>query len=151
MPEDNLEQHVAGIVDRQMEAKLDKLRSEFQLELAPVRLQLRSHAKQMRELRKTSADTAEAVSHLEGVVEATEETRKSNHAETQGKMDAILEKLNNYLGRDQGREALENEQLEESDRRKQKFRDWAKLMFNASIIGAIYKGGRWAWEHLHHR
>lgn len=145
MADNNLEELVSGLVNKSMSANIEALRNEFRADLAPVRLTLRSHSMQMRDIRKTGAETAAAVSKLEGVVESTEENRRADHKENSSKLDAVVE----WVTKQRGVHEFVSGQEETSARKRTAFREWLRVGLSASAIGGIYKGIHEWW--VHHR
>lgn len=143
---------IESIVDR----KLESFKTELALELAPMKLQLQAHERQMAEIRTSNAATATGIARIEGSTETFLRQQEQHHKDEQGwkdreakKIDELIEKFNQHLGQQEGQAGVIAMQEQSADRRWAHIREWSKVIIGCFSLAGLAKFAKDAWHHFH--
>jgi hypothetical protein len=144
---------VAKIVGEIVEGKFLIFRQQLDLDLLPIKMAIKTHEEQIREIRLSSSTMQQGQARTEGKLDSFVEEQRSNHRQNLAISEScredtaeLVKLLHSHIGEDSGADKQRSNADKIAERESEKRRSWVKVGIGVASSGGIFK---WLHDHWH--
>lgn len=144
-----VEDFVHDLVDR----RLQVFRQQLDLDLVPIKLAIKAHDDQLKEIQACNTTLGQGQSRIEGKFDTFRDEQRANHVENREANEAraketatLIALIHTHIGEHNGKNQHKDELEKEEDRTSQKRATWIRVVIGLGGSGGLVK---WVHDHWH--